>query len=52
MANSSDTTGMNDILTAVQNWAISINSMFKAMNTVSTTTSSGAVTIHLTQVSS
>lgn len=40
-----------DILTSLQNGAVAINNLLQLLKTV-TSTSSGVVTIHLTQVSS
>jgi hypothetical protein len=42
---------VSDLLTALQNGVVAINNLFQTLKTV-TTTSSGVITIHLTQVSS
>lgn len=44
--------GISDILTAVQQGVAAINGLITTLKVVATASSSGAVTIHLTQVSS
>lgn len=55
MANSSATGFMDTlsgILTSLQQGVVAINGLFQTINKVASTTSSGAVTIRLIQVSS